>query len=277
MMDLESVLLQRNKIRWGHTDKITVTILLDETTFDFVRFNDLDQISEYSNAKSIAIAGLRQNDFDRFIADFAHQFETVHFWKCPYVMDLSSLGTLRNVKYITYFWNQRATRMWDMSNNISLIGLEFECFSRMHILDDITTAPKLKELDFNRGIALGNYSINTLWPLIKSKSLENLFFDTFIGDQDPMPLLQIPKLKKLFFPSNMFTTEEIAMLTAKLPDVECHAFAPCIAYDNMNDKSVAIVGKRKPWLDPEKDAERIEKYKKQFEALVEKYKDKCET
>jgi hypothetical protein len=41
----------------------------------------------------------------------------------------------------------------------------------------------------------------------------------------------------------------------------------------MCGKSVAVVGKRKPWLDPERDASRIEIYKKQFETLVEKYKN----
>lgn len=62
------------------------------------------------------------------------------------------------------------------------------------------------------------------------------------------------------------------MLTAKLPNVDCPVFVPYIAFDNMDGKSVAIVGKRKPWLDPEKDAKRIEKYKKQFEDFVNKYK-----
>jgi hypothetical protein len=272
-MDLKSVLLQRNKIRYGHSDKITITLVTNETTFEFTRFNEMDQISKYPNARSIAIAGLRQDDFERFISDFAHQFEIIHFWKCPYVSDLSSLGTLRSVKYITYFWNQRSERLWDMVGNNSLMGLEFECFTRMHILNDIISALYLKELCLSRGIALGNYSIKTLRPLINCKSIETLSFDTFIDDHDPLPLLKIPTLKNLFFPCNMFTTEEIANLTAKLPDVRCNAFAPYIAYDNMCGKSVAVVGKRKPWLDPEKDASRIEMYKKQFETLVEKYKN----
>lgn len=40
----------------------------------------------------------------------------------------------------------------------------------------------------------------------------------------------------------------------------------------MTYKSVYIVGKRKSWLNPNKDAGSIEKYKKQFNDFVEKYK-----
>ncbi len=271
-MDIEDVLSLRDRVRWGSQERITITLLLNETTFEYVRIYDLEQIREYPYVKSIIIAGLKQADFERFITDFANQFEVIQFWKCPYISDLTSLETLRNVKFITYFWNQRATRLWDMSSNRSLIGLEFECFTRMHLLDDIMTAENLRYLVLDRGIALGNYSISSLWPLIKCKSLEYLSFNTFIEDHNPMPLLQISNLKELIFPTNMFTTEEIAMLTAKLPNVECNAFVPYICFDSITGKSVLIVGKRKPWLDPDKDAKRIDKYKKQFETLVEKYK-----
>ncbi|MCR4611161.1 MAG: hypothetical protein K5644_04605 [Lachnospiraceae bacterium] len=38
-------------------------------------------------------------------------------------MDLSPLSKLNGIKFINYFFNQKATSLWDMSGNKSLIGL----------------------------------------------------------------------------------------------------------------------------------------------------------
>jgi hypothetical protein len=273
-MNLNSVYWkQLREISYGHTDKITVTIIKNEEPLEVERFNSLELIRNYPNATSICIAGLKQLDFDRFNHEYAAQFTNIHYWKCPLVADLSSLGGLSKVEYMTYFWNQRSTRLWDMSGNESLRGLLIDAFSRMHKLDDVCSAPVLNDFWVHSGYSLSHYFVNSLWPLVKCASLEDLRLIVHVIDQDPMPLLHMPKLKNLLFSEDLFTTEQIAMLKALLPDVECELFVPYIIWgEESEEKNVKVTGKRKPFLHSVRDADRLEKYKKQFFDLVEKYK-----
>jgi hypothetical protein len=123
-MQRKDIIEEQQWLFYGHTDKVTVSIPLDQEKKSISRIIGLDGIADYPEATHICLAGLRQQDFNAFISRFGRQFEVIHFWKCPYINDLSPLESLTSVKYITYFWNQKATRFWDMSKNTSFIGFD---------------------------------------------------------------------------------------------------------------------------------------------------------
>lgn len=76
---LEQQIDERRRIFYGHTDKVTITILLNEKNFEFARFNNMDEIENYPDAKHILIAGLKQKDFESFASKYADKFEVIHF------------------------------------------------------------------------------------------------------------------------------------------------------------------------------------------------------
>lgn len=59
---------------------------------------------------------------------------------------------MEHIEFITYFFNQKATKLWDMSNNKALKGLEIDDFSKLHSIDEIEYAPNLEV--FNIGNAV---------------------------------------------------------------------------------------------------------------------------
>ena len=77
------------------------------------------------------------------------------------------------------------------------------------------------------------------------------------------------------FPSNLFTTEDIAKLVAKSPHLVGFSLKPCITFkrDDTSLKDVLICGKRKPFLFSAADAVKIEKYVAEFNNLVIFYKN----
>lgn len=117
----------------------------------------IDAIKKYPNAKSIIISGLEQKTFEYFISKYGNQFQAMSFWKNKGVEDLSLLSELDNIEFITYFFNQKATKLWDMRNNKALKGLEIDDFTRLYAIDEIEYAPALEV--FNIG--------NAVWSKMK--------------------------------------------------------------------------------------------------------------
>lgn len=74
----------------------------------------IDIIQEYPNAKSLIISGLNQESFEYLIQNYGNQFTAISFWKNKLITDLSPLSNLNELEYLHYFFNQRATKLWDM-------------------------------------------------------------------------------------------------------------------------------------------------------------------
>lgn len=92
---------------------------------------DIDCLEEYPTAKSLIISGLNQECFEYLIKHYGSQFEAISFWKNKSVSDLSPLEDLTNVKFIHFFFNQKATDLWNMERNEKLSGLSIYDFSRI--------------------------------------------------------------------------------------------------------------------------------------------------
>ena len=97
-----------------------------------ITIEQIDTIRQYPDAKLIIISGLEQKTFEYLINEYGKQFKVISFWKNKGVEDLSSLSELVEIEYITYFFNQKATKLWNMSTNKALKGLELDDFTKPH-------------------------------------------------------------------------------------------------------------------------------------------------
>src|SRR5450755_1259233 len=113
---------------------------------------DLEQIAERPDATAVRISGLDQSTFELFVTKYGRQFRGIYFWKCPRITDLSPLEDLPQLTHVAYYWNQRATALWNLSATPNLRGLHIEDFTRLNTLDDIAAGSSLQELGFGNAV-----------------------------------------------------------------------------------------------------------------------------
>ena len=151
-------------------------------------FADIDKEMQFhADAKHVQVSCLTQNEFDIFVGKYADRYESIYFFQNPKVKDLSALAQLRNVQYLLFYNFRSATRLWDMSQNVSLKGILIsESKNLVYDLSAITSAPALEEFllfsNMNR-----KYTVKTLEPVKASRSLKRVMLDckTENGDFDP--------------------------------------------------------------------------------------------
>ena len=176
----------------------------------------IDSIRQYPDAKSIIISGLEQKTFEYFINEYGKQFQAISFWKNKGVEDLSLLSELEHVEFITYFFNQKTTKLWDMSNNKELKGLEIVDFTKLHSIDEIQYAPALEV--FNIGNAVwAKMQIDSLKPVAKSTVTCFSWYGKKVNDSDYFCLAN-GRVKTLNISPRYFTVDELAKLLAVLPE-----------------------------------------------------------
>ena len=124
-------------------DVYDINLVQREVDGGIISIEQIDSIKKYPSAKSIVISGLKQETFDYFVNSYGSQFEAITFWKNKSVADLSSLSNLCDVKFISYFFNQKASELWDMTSNTNLIGLSLTDFRKIHSLNGIEKAGNL--------------------------------------------------------------------------------------------------------------------------------------
>ena len=159
-----------------------------------------------------------------------------------------------------------------MSQNPELEYLWFDSTKKI-AYDPIalSTAKSLKQVVFI-GDMDTPYPMHSLEWMKGMDSLENVYMRNIkLENRDTSVLDSVPNLKRFDFPAGMFTTEEIAYMCAKYPYLEGNSMGAYNTADAiLND--VRICGYKKPGLDLPKGQARLEKYIKEFDALVEKYK-----
>ena len=170
------------------------------------------------------------------------------------------------------------TRLWNLARNPGLTGLSFEDFTRLHDLSDLRAGTSLRELAF--GDALHSTSVfDSLEPLAGLDGLQTLDFSAKrIDDGRIEPIGNLTGLTSLTFPTNMFTTRQVAWLRARLPEsVRSDALAPLVQYEmwpagDEDATDILLVGKRKPWLNSTRHAARIQKHVDEFWQMVAEFR-----
>lgn len=230
--------------------------------------SDLEEL-EGNQCHKLSITGLRQESFEFLVDNYGYQFDEIEFFKCPLVTDFQKLEQLRYIERISFFWNQRVTRLWDLSKNDSLKYLSIDDFTRLKDFNDLPRSKTIEEFNFGNKV-WSTFVLDTLAPIAELESLKRLAFSAKkIVDGDISPLAEISNLKELHFPTNLFTTEQVAWLKAKIGDkVKSKVLAPLVEHS----KYVYIIGKRKPSFDIGTNKQRVEKYQTKFIELVEYYK-----
>lgn len=242
----------------------------------------IDSLADIEGKHVLTVSGLKQDTFEYLISKYGNKFRTINFWKCPRVEDFSPIESLENIEYLTYFWNQRVVRLWDFKKTPKLKGLSFDDFTRLHDLSDLENAKNLSELWFGDKV-WNKYKLESLEPISSLSQLKELSFSAKkIEDGRIEPIASLIQLDSLSFPGNLFTTEQVAWLRAKLPDtVKSKVLHPYWTIDKPIEmggkaKDTFIVGKRKPFLDSNADKTKIEKYVQGFNSRVSWFRNNPE-
>jgi hypothetical protein len=244
-----------------------------------ITISDIDELQKYPSADTVEIMGLHQDTFEYFIHKYGNQLKRIDFFKNKLIEDLSLLGSLPNLEYLDFYYNQRVTQLWDMSGNISLKGLMISNFKKLKSIKNIETAPRLECLQIDSSIH-PTMVIDSLKRLSNTDIRTLKFYGMKIEDEDFSFVTEMKKLETFDFGCNLLPTEKVAWIVANKPDIQ--GFSLCamqefMSYNEQTDRcdkqGVFVVGKRKPTLFRGENDERIEKYKKNFDILVDKYRD----
>jgi hypothetical protein len=236
-----------------------------------------DAIEASPEVVAVRVYGLSQAGFEELMTRCGERLEAVDLWKCPRLADLSPFEAAPRLRVVSIYWNQRATRHWDVTRTPDLSSLRLWDFTRLHQLDDLASSSSLRELDFG-DVIWPKSTYETLEPLRGLHRLRELsVHPRRIDDGRIQPLAALSGLRELAVPTNLFSTEQFAWLTAHMPDtVTSNVLSAVVPRDwSGNDASsidVVLVGKGKPILRADRDAARIAKHVAAFESLVSRFK-----
>jgi len=231
-------------------------------------------LDDTPGADLLTISGLNQESLEFLARRYPHRFQAIAFWKCPRIADLAPVGDLASVTHLSFYWNQRATRLWDLRRNSLLRGLAFDDFSKLKDLSDLATAVGLQELEFGN-IIWNKAQFDSLAPLAGLTRLQSLRFNAkVIGDGDIAPLATLSGLRAMSFPPPLFERAQLAWLRARLgPGVasevlQSHRPLPAFAGKMGRVKDIQLCGRGQRCLDARLDADKIAAHVVGFDALV---------
>jgi len=234
-------------------------------------------LQEQPHATALTVSGLGQAALEALCANARH-LTAIHFWKCPRLEDLSPLQDMPQLEYVAFYWNQRATRLWDFRRTPALRGLCFEDFSRLGKLDDLACATSLAELDFGNAIH-AKFQPETLDPLSSLANLRSLGFNAkSIRDGRIQPLAKLAALTEFATSKRLFAAEQLAWLRTRLPQVRSDVLAPFTRLKQAltikgKKLDVMVNGKGKPFLSSDVDAAKLARHVAEFEAMMRRFKD----
>ena len=244
-------------------------------------FDDIDRfLKNMDFEKSVTIMGLQQDTFEYFVEKYGAGCKGIRFCHNRLVSDWSALAGLTSLEYLEFFANYGMTSLWDMSNNCSLKALSISNCTKLHSIEGVEKAPSLRR--FEIGEAIWRTTVVDSFKPLAGTQIEHLDFSgKKIVNDDLSFLWSMPKLKHFDFPTNLFTTEQVAWMVSNFPDLE--GYALCAKIDTKahnegtgeyNEPESLIVGKRKPFLINKGNEAKIQRYVDQFDQLVKYYKGK---
>jgi len=238
----------------------------------------LDTLAQQPQATALTVSGLENRTLEHLVRRFGPQFTAVHFWKCPRLEDLSPLQDMPQLRYVAFYWNQRAQHLWDFKRTPALRGLHFDDFRKLRRLDALAAATSLDTLVFGNAV-WDTFAVETLEPLAAlGANLRTLAFSAAsVGDGRLGPLASLQGLTSLDFPRSLFSMEQLAWLRARLPaTVEAAVLSPHRKLAQPVKRrgvelDVVLSGSPGVLLSSTNDRERLQRREEEFGALVERY------
>lgn len=223
----------------------------------------IEKLKDCLALERVWVSNVRQGEFER-IAEFMNPASlVVHDMK---VQDLSPLELMSRIQRLALNWNTKASDIGSLAKLKNLTVLSLMDFPKLSRLDSLARCEKLEMLELGGGV-WKTLRVVTLEPLRSLRALKYLSLTNIKVEDDSLhPLSDLKNLQELNL-SNQFPTEEYARLSVYLEHVHCSSFQP---YESMEgkiigSKTIMITGKGKPFLDPQADRQRIQRYERQFE------------
>jgi hypothetical protein len=183
------------------------------------------------------------------------------------VEDLSFLQRLDGLEWLGLTWNTKVTSLEPLAALKGLTRLSISDTPKVRDLDPLGSLPNLVALNYSGGM-WSKVTAATLEPIARLAALEELVLTNLkVLEGGLRPLGRLRQLRALDL-SNQFDTADYAYLSVALPGTQCRHFAPFvpIEIDGLKADSM-VVGRRKPFLDSKRDADRLARYVAEFERL----------
>ena len=225
--------------------------------------------------REVAVVSCNEKNIEGVCGSLSAEIVTFYDMR---VRDLSVLAEIKGLRRLVIDWNTKAVSLAPLAALKDLEVLSLTHTPKVTDLAPIAKIDGLRSFEFEGGNTVSSpNTADSLEPIGELDRLEELALSNLTvrhGGLRPIALCR--SLKRLALPIN-FLTEDYAFLAAKLPDTKCRCFAGVIELDqwsfDINGRPIKqkpdtmIVGRRKPILHSVRDAERIQKYRAQFEAL----------
>ena len=236
--------------------------------------DDVDyEMSTGKNREILEICGMNQQSLEYFVQHYGKTYRYLSFFTCQLIQDFSPLEDLENLEEVSLYWNIRADKLWNFDKNISLKAIGISDAKKLTLNPELLRTSKVLETVCFSGSIFNNYPMESLECFAGMSSLKHLWLNNIrLNNKDLSVLKSLNALERFDFDAGMLTTEEIAWIVAKYPDLS----GKCLCAYNKEDallNDVRVCGFRKPGLDLPQHQKRLDKYIAQFDALVEKYRN----
>lgn len=236
--------------------------------------DDVDyEMSTGKHPRILEIHGMNQESLEHFVTHYGKDYEYLSLFHCQLISDLSPLADLPKLKGVDINWNIRTDRLWDMSRNSHLTYLGImDCKKITQGLNLLQSGQSLEELSVC-GSIFTPYPMDSLSSFGGFPNLKHLHA-MFVkpADKDPSFLETLPALETFDFEAGLFTTEQIARLCVRYPDLGGRFMGP-FGPDHPGSKSfMRVSGHRKPTLEIPRQQAALDKHVAKFNALMEQYR-----
>ena len=216
---------------------------------------------------------LTQKGLEHFVRNYGDSYRVLYLDDCTRIQDFAPLGELADLEAIRIDWTRKASTLWDMSGNHSLkvlsIGDSKKLSEKPHLLN---TSKTLEEVRFWGPTSGGTYTMESVECFRNMLSLRRIDLNWIkLADKSMDALETLPNLEEFHFEPGMLTTEEIARIVARYPNL-CGDSLRAFDDTYLDEGEVRICGFRKPTLHLPQQQKRLEEYIEQFNALVEAYR-----
>lgn len=207
------------------------------------------------------------NDFEEYYQKNVDRFEdTMLLSIYAQFNDLPYLAKFPNIKTLWIHSSRLPLGFPDMQKMIQLEEIRINGQSKPSSYENLDTALNLRNLYIGDWSIPSPVKVASFEVILKCKSLTKLYLSHFqIVEGSVRELVSIKSLQELTLPQNI-SVEDLAYLSVKMPFViseELKAYQKC----NSPFGNVKVNGKRMPYLDKDKDKEKIQKYEADFEKL----------